>query len=374
MSRVSIILSVFLVLIVTLFPPSSVYAQGSLSDEARAQREFERERRVEEREELREIDRKPKTAEEVLEMLKERAKEIIAERRRKELLKTQISAGTTYIYETNPSSAVKNSLTPDGSFENTFSMSWVPKFSKIWSGNFGYSLTDLNYVGEEGLGTFDHSVNGDLTYLTFGGKLSLTQNNKHTWLLYPFDAPSSNQEHKHGLSFTHYLTQKWNFGGKYEYSKKDYDKKAARDDNQADLPFHREDWRHTGEVWIKRFLGKYSLKLKAKFYRNKSNDEYQDFNDYDAHQGEITFAGNPFGWEKLYLSASSEFELKQYFDKVAVSTARDDHVHTSKLNLYYTLNKHAKLNFTFQHKTSSSNAAAGEFSATTYKLGTTITF
>ncbi len=356
------------------FMGTNAYAQATAADEAREQREEARDRRQEELQELRQLDKKPKTAEEVLQMLKEKAKEKITERRRKELLKTQISAGVTYIYETNPSSAVKGSLTPDPSLEDTFSINWVPKLTRNLSGNVGYSVTDLNYFGEEALGTADHVLNADMIYSAFGGKLSLNDSSKYEWYIYPFDAPSNYEQWKNTFSFTHYLTDIWNWGGKYEYSYKDYDKKASRDEAGTSVPFSREDYRNTGEIWIKRFIGKYSIKLKGKSYRNKSNDEYQDFNDYDAHQGEITLSGNPLGWEKLYASASTDFEVKQYYDRVAVNTARDDRANTHKLNLYYTLNKYAKLNFTFQHKTSSSNAATGEFSNTTYKLGTTVNF
>lgn len=361
------------ILMVLCVLPQNTLAQTA-AEEAAEQREFEHERRLEELEDMRSFQEKPKTAEDVLKMIKERAELKIKERKRKALLKTRISAGVNYAHEENPASSVKGSEDKDFTVEENFSFNWVPTFSPTLSGNAGYSLVDLNYLGQENLSTFDHSVNADITYRTLKGKLSLTPGIKHQWLIYPFDVGSRYNQSKAFLKFTHYFAQKWHYGGKYEYAYKFYPKKAARDEVATNLDFSTTHTRHTAEFWVKRFFGKYNVRLKAKSFRNKSNDEYQDFNDYDSHKGEFTLSGAFLENNKLYVSLTSDFEVKHYFDRLAVNTARWDNVWTERLSINYTLKDNMTANYTFTHKISDSNADTGKFVNTTNKVGMTLNF
>ncbi|MCB9748059.1 MAG: hypothetical protein H6755_06605 [Candidatus Omnitrophica bacterium] len=354
--------------------PSLTYAQTA-AEEAREQIELERERRKEELEEMRRLQEKPKTAEEVLDMLKKRAEERRAEKRRRELLQTRISTGFTYQVETNPTSAVQGSAKDDFAFEETLNLNWTPKFTPNLSGNAGFSLINFDYDNNKTLSTRDYTISGDITYRLLNGKLAITPGTSYQWLIYPKAEDSSYEQSKYFLQFTHYFTSKWNWGGKYEYTSKDYDHDLARNSSQTDIKdLIRNDTRHTGELWIKRFIGKYSIKVKGKSYRNKSNDEYQDFNDYDAHKGEITLSAGFLEQNKLYLSYTTDFEVKQYFARVAASTARWDQALSHRLSANYTLNKYSKLNYTFTHKKSSSNAGTGNFEDFTNKMGFTLNF
>ena len=176
------------------------------------------------------------------------------------------------------------------------------------------------------------------------------------------------------MKFTHYIAKEWNYGGKYEYSDKVYDKKSARFNNSANLETHREDTRNSIELWVKKFIGKYSIKLKEKSYINNGNDSYQDYYDYDSHHGYITLSGSFLKDNRLSLSYTADFEKKNYFDRVAVNTAREDRATQHGLSAYYTINKKWTFSYNFTQKQASSNAASGEFIDITNKIGLTADF
>jgi putative NIF3 family GTP cyclohydrolase 1 type 2 len=357
-----------------LFP--SLSCSHTAADEAREQQESKAEERAEEREEMRRLDteEQPKTAGDVVEMLKKRVEERRRERRRKELLKLSASAGATMIWESNPAS-VNTGDKDDPSYEKTFSLNWLPKFNRQFSGNLGYSLTDLLYQDNPTLGTFDQTLTADMTYKTLGGRLHLTPGGSHQWMVYPKADTSSYNQTKSFFRFTHYLPDAWSWGGKYEYAYKKYSKDLARGDDEAEIrDLKRLETRNTVELWIKKFIGKYSLKLKGKSYRNKSNDEFQDFYEYDTHKGEVVVAGSFLKDNKLYMTYTADYEVKQYFERLAEVTARGDNVVSHQFKANYSLTKNFKLNYTYKYKLSSSNVALGEFDNITHKLGLSANF
>ncbi len=355
--------------------PNFLLAQ-SLSDETREQQEAKQEQRLEDLERLKEIQTAPKTAEEVLEMLKERAKEKIKERRKKELLKTKISAGVTSGYETNPSNTQDILEKGDSWWEDTFSFSWLPKLKSDLSADVGYSLAFKYYFEQEGLGTENHALNASFKYLPLdSGKLTLEPGFRQEWNIYPYDSSSSYEQNKTFMKFNYYLNQLWSSGGKYEYAYKIYDKKAALDDSGANFNFHRADVRNTAELWLKRQIGKYSLKLRGKSYRNNSNSQSQHYDDYDSHDGEISLSGAFLKDSRLYVILTSDFEVKHYRARQADDpVARNDRALQHRLNTYYNLNKIVSLNYSFSLKNNNSNKNSGEFIDATNSLGCTVNF
>lgn len=351
-----------------------VFAQ--VSDETRTQFEDEQEQRREEIEEFRELQTAPKTAEEVLEMLKERAKERLAEKRRAELLKTKISAGVTSGYESNPANVQDEAEKGDGFLETTFSANWVPKFSDDLKADMGYSLYAKMFNEQNTLNTENHSLNSSLKYTPLAsGKLTLEPGGKYEWNIYPFDDSSSYEQSKGFLKMTYLLNQLWSYGGKYEYAHKVYDKKAAFNDAGANLDVHRKDKRNTVELWIKRQFGRYGVKLKGKSYRNNSNSQFQHYDDYDDHDGELSITGAFLKNSKLYMILSSDYEVKHYKKRAAdTAVARSDRALQYRLNSYYTLNKNWSLSHSFSLKNNNSNKATGEFRDITTSLGLTLNF
>ncbi len=316
---------------------------------------------------------KPLTADEILEILEQRAQLDMKTQQRRLLLKTTGSVGLSYGVETNP--ANDSSKKGDEYIEEDFSYAWIPTFSKALSANVGYNLSKQDYLKQDTLSTIDHSIDIGLKYYPFeSGKLLLEPGTEYEWLLYPLDDSSDTTQIKSFLKFTHYITPQWNYGGKYEYSHKIYYKTATRDTNQKNLDFPRADDRNTFELWVKRYINKYSVKLKGKFYRNSSNDEFQKYYDYDDYTASIALGGSFLKNDKLYLSFTPSFERKNYVRRVAVDTAQADKILNYRLDVYYTLSKSWTLNYGISYRHSTSNASTSIFNDMTNQIGLTFDF
>ena len=361
-------------LAVFLLLPASAFAQ--LTDDSRSSVEDKQEQRQEELEQLRELKTTPKTAEEVLEQLKERAKERIAEKRRAELLKTKLSASFTSGYESNPANTQDTLEKGDSWWENSFTAGWVPTFTKKLSADINYSLTIKNFFEQGALSTDNHSINASLKYLpTKSGKFTIEPGAKKEWNIYLTDTASSFEQYKLFTKISHILNQRWSYGGKYEYAYKEYDKKAALDDSGANFNFHRADHRNSLEAWLKRQIGKYSVKLREKSYMNNSNSQQTHYDDYDDHDVEISLSGAFLKDNKLFTTLTTDYEIKNYRRRAGDDpVARADRALQYRLNAYYTLNKNLSLSYTFSVKNNNSNKGSGEFRDITNSLGLTINF
>ncbi len=364
----------FFLLAAFIFYSSPVFAQ--LTDETRDQFENKQEQQREDLERLREIQAAPKTAEEVLQILEEHAKRRLAKKRRAELLKTKFSAGLVTGYETNPSNSQDIAEKGDAWWEQTFSASWVPKFTNDLRADIGYNVDFKAYSEQESLNTENHSLNASFKYLPLeSGKLTLEPGAKYEWNIYPFDSSSSYEQSKEFLKFTYLFNQLWSYGGKYEYANKVYDKKAALNDSGANFNFPREDDRNTLELWIKRQIGRYSIKLREKGYRNNSNSQSQHYDDYDDLDGEISLSAAFLKDSKLYVILATDYEIKNYRKRASDTTvAREDRALQYRLNTYYTLNKNWTGNYSFSLKNNNSNKATGEFNDITNSIGLTLNF
>jgi len=358
-----------------IFNPIPSFAQNSdIQEQREATLEDERDRA----QQLQDLKQKPKTAQEVLEMLKAKAEQRLKEKRYKQLRQTKISAGMTYGHQTNPASAQNDTEKGDWVYDENFSMKWVPGFTDRLSGDFGYSFYDQNFSEQnDSLDSENHTIGGSLKYYGFkSGKILVEPGIKYEWTLYPFAAASAFEQTRAFMKLTYYLTNAWSTGGEFEYSVKEYDKAVGRDTSGNNTSAHREDIKHSFDVWVKRQFGKYSVKLREKSFLNNSNDDYQDYYDYDSHRGYITLTGSFLKDNKLFVSTTSDYEFKRYFNRPATSTtnARKDHIWTHNLYLSYPINKILSLNYSFTFKESTSNAAAGEFKDVANKIGFSLNF
>ena len=340
----------------------------AVSEETAEQRSLAAEARKEEALE------KPETAKDVIEMLKERALLKLEKKRREALWKTNISAAVYAGFENNP---LNDSSTKGDYFsEENFFASWRPAFNEKFSANIGYSLIEQDYFEQTDVSSLNSSVNAILKYYPLeSGKLRLEPGIEHEWLYYPKDEMSSYENTKHFIKFRHTINEKWNYGGKYEHSFKAYDKKRPRNAaQQYTTELNREDNRHTAELYITRFIGKYSAKVKGKIYRNTSNDHYQEYYDYDSWRAYLTLGRTFFKDERLNISFTPSFERKNYARRIAVNTARYDDVREYKADVTYQANKDISLSFNITHKEVDSNYVSGEYHDVTNKIGISYDF
>ena len=332
----------------------------------------QRESKIEDKKE--DLLKKMETPDEILRMIRERAEAKLVEKRKQLLRKFKIAAALKNGFETNP----LNDQAEKGDWfvEEELTMNWLPTFTKHLAADVGYRVTNQSYMEQTDVSTFDNDFTASLKYYPFEShELFLQPGVTFEWLNYPHDELATYADTKRFLKFKHYIGTKWYYGGKYEYSDKVYDNKLARDINKNSLSeIVRNDHRNTVELYATRNIAKYSVRLKAKAYRNNSNDEYQAYYDYYAYRGYLTLSGSFLKDDRLYVSFTPDYEVKSYDRRVAVDTARWDNVLNYRLDAYYTMTKNLELAYTYSYKNSVSNAEAGEFLDITNSMGITYRF
>lgn len=351
--------------IVLLINQSLVYAQ--LAEDKIEQREAVIKEAIEAME-------KTETAADIVEKLKERALLKVKEKRRQLLRKTKISASVLYGYETN----VNQDSNTKGDYyvEEDFSIYWQPTFNKYLGLDTGYWLVNQSYSEQTDSSSMDHALNFTMNLTPFeDGKLKLSPGIEYEWLWYPVCSESNYENLKYFFKFKHYIGKKWNYGGGYEYAEKTYDVKKARDPEKRESPsIVREDTRHTVDLYVTRYLGKYTLKLKGKAYLNFSNDQYREYYDYESWKPSITISRSFLEDDKLYVSFTPSFERKNYHHRTAVDNTRYDDVYTYKTSFYYTLKKPFTLSFANTYKKVATNYTEGNYKNITNVIGLTVDF
>ena len=316
------------------------------------------------------------TANEFLKQLREKAELRLKKRQHEMLTKIRGSFGLSYGYESNPSYTNPTShIKSDQFLEQDFSLAWLPTFNKFLGANVSYNLVKQDYFKKGTLTSDDHIINANLKYYPLQNrKLVLEPGASYEWLLFPHDVSSDSTQLKSFFKFTYYLSELWDLGGKYERTHKIFYKKYARNTNQADLNYDRADYRNAVELWVRRNIDKYSIRLKGRVYRNNSNDEFQKFYDYNDYTGSLTLSGSFLPEDKLYLTFTPSFERKNYTARVANGTKRSDNITTYRFDAYYAITKHTTLNYSFTNRRSNSNAASGEYNDMIHQLGFTVNF
>ena len=326
------------------------------------------------REERREELKRPERAQDIIEMLKERALLRVKEKRRQRLLKTRLSASVIYGFEGNVTQA--SDTKGDHYQEEDFSMYWQPTFNKYLGLDTGYWLVNQSYFEQTDSSSLDHAFNFTVKLTPFeNGKLKFSLGGEFEQLWYPLSKESSYTSPKHFLKFTHYIGKKWNYGGGYEYSEKAYDAKMARNQEKAaSTDIVREDTRHTVDFFVTRYLGKWTLQVKGKAYVNFSNDHYQDYYDFESWRPSLSIARSFLEDDKLYVSFSPSYERKNYHERKAVDNTRYDDVYTYKTSIYYTLKKPWSLNFSNTYKKQDTNLDTSRYKNITNTIGLTADF
>ncbi len=314
------------------------------------------------------------TPKDIIEKLKERAFLKLKERRRQRLFKTRLSASVFYGYETN----VNQDAETKGDFyaEEDFSFYWQPAFNEYFALDAGYWAIKQDYTELTDSSSLDNAFTCTLNVTPFeDGKIKFSPGLEYEWLWYPYAKESSYNNLKYFMKFKHYAGKNWNYGGGYEYSEKTYDEKKARDQQKRASPaIVREDTRQSVDVYLTRYLGKYTFKLKGKGYLNTSNDQYQEYYDYTSLKPSLVLSRAFLGGDKLYASLTSSYERKNYHDRLAVDSPRRDKVFTYKGSLDYSLGKNFTLNYSHTYKMVHSNYTEGRYKDITNVIGMTADF
>jgi len=301
------------------------------------------------------------STQEVITAIKRRAQQILEERRRARRLRVSWEFSQLIGYESNPS----NSGTPhkgdkyvSESLYLTLSKKLTPTLT--WQGSYSGSYdqykeyTDGTYTSQTVTPAKFIWQPGRMWRLEGGFDLNLTY--------YPRSKPSNYREVKPYFSIRQNLWGRWFHLFRYEWFKRDYLSKKARDGGGAETLADRRDLRNRiryelGTTWKEALL-----KVKQEWYFHDSNDARQDF--YDAQDYKVTASVNRPITEKLSVNASYAFERKNYSHRQVsgiTAESRYDDTQTWTFQGTYDLDKTWSLNPSFSYKFLNSNDPSGEY-------------
>ncbi len=319
------------------------------------------------------------SAEELIEMLKQRALRKMEEKQREQLRATKGTVGLHIGYDKNANT--NSDRRGDLYFEQYFSFAWVPTFNDYFGAEIGpWHYADI-YFDNQDTTILDAAFKVILKYFPTGKPyFELQPGWERQYVHYPDAGTSSYTEDKLFLKFKHRFWKRWSHDGKYEYSFKEYDKKRPRTNTSTDFISGMvvEKNRHAFEYNLGfPLLGKNNAKIKQKFYTETSNDNYREY--YDLYSYKVTGELGRSLTKKLYAKASSAYERKNYCKRRVGSPAsyaemEYDDVYTQKLYFYYTLKKDWTLSYTFTHKKSDSNYAVYDYDQVSHLAGLYVSF
>lgn len=313
------------------------------------------------------------TTSEIIELLKQRALLRIKKKRRERLLKVSLFSSVSGGYENN----VNNDSAKKGDLftSQLLMVTWQPTFNKYFSLNNSvlafnqiYSdFTDTNYL-------YSSVSTGARFYPFSDGKLRLEPGLGYEVLWYPNSLNSSYNTVKYFLKTKNFISRTLSADLNFEFSLKEYDNRKARNPSGVTQEFVREDERYTFEAGLTRRIGRFSLGLKEKVYRNTSNDLLQELNDYYSHKSSLTLSGTFLEDNRLYIAFTPSFERKNYKVRLAVDRARFDDRYNYKFAAYYKLNENYTLTYKFDHWNLNSNSRSSEYTNIINQIGISAKF
>ncbi len=304
------------------------------------------------------------STQETINVIKQRAEQILAERKRAKQLQFYGEASQGFGFERNPSysSNHKSSAYSEEDLYLLLSKKLAPQWT--WQGIYSGSYTHYFKLM---LDTYSYQTLTPLKLIwkpnrmwRIDGGVDLT----HLWYLDTKDSKSSSyQELKPWTGVRQNLWGSWFHAIRYSWFLRHYTSARARDGlGRATLSL-REDTRDAfryelGTTWKDTLLkGRYD------YYLNDSNDARNDF--YDAQDNKFTLSISRPLTKKLSALASFSHELKHYAHRpvggIAPKKVRYDEIYTWNISGSYDFNPTWSLNPAFMYTRNNSNDPTGEY-------------
>ena len=358
----------FLLIIAFIFMVPSL----SLAQQSSDRQEQNKETKIEESQDQ---IKRPQTAKELIEYLKQRALLKVKAKRKERLLKIRLSASVSYGFDTN---VPQDSSTKGDYFEeNYFNFSWQPTFNKYFGLKTGYWLLNDNYQEQTDFNFLDHALNFSLVFTPFEtGRVKLEPGIEHEWVWCEKSSESNYVNQKYFFKFRQYLGKEWdwNYGAGYEYADKIFDERKARDADNTDTQSNRHDTRHTADIYVTKYWGKFNFTIRGRTYVNYSNEQYLEYYDYYSYRPSITIGRTFLKDDNLYIAFNPSFERKNYMHRTAINTARFDNITSWAASLYYTFKKPYTLTYQFVYRKLGSNEDTARYKTIINLMGISVDF
>lgn len=305
-------------------------------------------------------------------LLKRRAERILEGRRAPPPPLFSLFASAGYGYESNVN--LDGSREGDSFTEQSGGISFRPQFRPWLDGELSYdflgdefhTLTDSNLWSHTGKAILRLEPHRRVQ-LEVGGEAAL--------LYFPLDEDNTflDQRLRAQLSWAHRSWLTHRAGWLFQY--REYDTRRARDSSQVRINgLSREDQRHVASYEMRLRFPKTFARLAGEFYRNFSNDGFQDFYDWEdfRFRGSVTRVFGP-RWIAT-LNASHERKNYQSRSVPAINVAERDNLLTLAGSLIYQWTTKASLSYSLTYRHQDSNDPRLDFTDWIHQTGVTLNF
>ncbi|MBI3318296.1 MAG: outer membrane beta-barrel protein [Candidatus Omnitrophica bacterium] len=305
-------------------------------------------------------------------LLKRRAQRLLEARREPPPPRMNVSAGISEGYESNVN--LDGARKGDYFTEESFNFVVRPILLSWLNGELSHSLL---------LTHFQELTDSNLWMNIFTGGiqfqpkqlLRLDLGAEYGILNFPYSSDSSffdQRARAHlALAQTPWLTHKIG----WTYQLREYDTRKARDSSNNQLPgVNREDQRHIFLYEAQVRVRKASARISGEFYRNFSNEQFQEYYDWENIKLRATltriFSPRWFG------TFSGSFERKNYERRSvpAIDISERDNLYTLAGSAIYSLNSNVSFTYSLTYRYQDSNDPRLDFTDWIQQVGVTVGF
>lgn len=288
-----------------------------------------------------------------LALLKRRAQEALEAHRPPPKPLFSVTADLAQGYESNP--LLDGERRGDFFTEESLSLMLSPELTPWLGMEFAYDLLNSHYAEFRDANILENTVSSTVK-LRPHRRFQTALRYQYSDLDFPFDTSNSFADHRVGVELETALAKWLTHKSGWTYQRREYDTRKAQDGSgDARLDTDRLDKRHAVSQTLSVKLSKTSIKLIGQFYRNDSNDTFQDFYDWD--DGQVRLVMSRVLGAEWFCTVVASHERKHYRERSvpAINVAERDNLLTLAGSLVYLINDHAHLAYSLTYRYQDSN-------------------
>lgn len=292
-------------------------------------------------------------------LVRDRAQKLLEQHRPIRRLALTGSTGLVQGYETNV--FLDGSRRGDVFTQETLNLSLLSRLTNWLRGRITYDLFNIHYAELRDANIVVNTVLG-LVQLLPHPRASVDVSYEYGLVNFPFDTSNSFFDHRLKvagmLAQTSWLVHRTS----WTYQAREYDTRLANDAEANPVAgLVREDQRHSLSHELRLNAGRVSATLQGEFYRNLSNEQFQDFYDWDAYLARAVLTTSLS--ERWTTITSAGYERRDYPERLVPNlekTERDD-LYTLAASIIYRLSKRFQWRYSLIYRYQDSNDPRQDF-------------
>lgn len=305
-------------------------------------------------------------------LLRRRAERIVESQRAPPPPLWSVYGGGSGGYESNVN--LDGSRKPDAFAEQSAGILFQPTFTRWLSGQLSYDFLGTEFRAFTDSNLWSHAFKA-LLKIQPSKPVQLELGYEFGSLEFPLDEDSSFLDHRVRAHFSYaqlpWLTHRVG----WTYLAREYGTRLARDGDAVKLNgLNREDQRHTASYEMRFRWPKTFARLGTEWYRNFSNDHYQDYYDWaDLRVRALLTRTLTPRWTAT-CTVSQERKNYQARSVPAIHVAERDDLFTAAGSLMFQFNPSTVMTYSTTYRHQDSNDPRLDFTDWIHQLGITVSF